>query len=121
MIVYTSEPFDGACVVHLDGSFQPSDDAAALAMHLVNEAGQLPLLIDLSGLHPATGAQVGALLRSLANAPARSTTVIVHPDLETRRWLRARGHGLPVVPSNDLVLQGRFASALVADHPQIER
>lgn len=117
MIVFTTERCGGACVAHIAGSFGSSDDPTQLVEQLVTESGTHPLVVDLSKLEPATGPMVTMLLRSLAIAPKRDTTVVVHPDLETRRHLRANAHGLPVVPSNDLMLHGRFASALVAHEP----
>lgn len=121
MIVFTTERCEWACVVHLEGSFEASDDPTQLVERLVAESRSSPLVVDLGGVEPTTGPEVSMLLRLLATAPKHDTTVLVHPDLETRRSLRARAHGLPVVPSNDLVLHGRFASALVAHEPPAER
>jgi hypothetical protein len=116
MIDHTSEPCEGACVVHLDGTFEPTDDPLALVDLLAAEAQHKPLVIDLSGVRPAICPEVTVLVQALAHAPTHGATVLVHPDLETRRVLRAAADGLPVVPSNDLVLHGRFAAALaVAD------
>lgn len=114
MISFTSQRFEGACVVHLLGTFGEDDDPIGVAADLIEEAGAAPLLVDLSGVRPADGYPVRALVRGLAGAPTQCTTVLIHPDLETRRSLRAESHGLPVVPSSDLVLHGCYASALVA-------
>jgi len=106
--------------VHVDGSLDAHDDVGALVDSLNREAGSRPLVIDLTGLEPPNGPGVDALLGFLAHAPTRAATVLVHPDLETRRVLRAAAEGLPVVPSNEMVLHGRFAAAIVghghADH-----
>ncbi|WP_426573758.1 hypothetical protein [Aquihabitans sp. McL0605] len=118
MVLFTTAHCDGACVVHLVGSLEESDEPSLLADHLVEAAAEDPLLVDLSGLHPAGGPKLSALLRCLASRPTHSTTVLIHPDLETRRLLRADSQGLPVLPSNDLGRHGRFASALIArSHP----
>jgi hypothetical protein len=114
MIVFTTEHHDGACVVHLEGSFKDSDESRILVSDLVAEARGRPLLIDLSGVEPAAGPSVTVFLRGLAAAPSHVTTALIHPDPDIRRVLRAQAQGLPVVPNNDLVMQGRFASALVA-------
>ena len=113
MISFTSEPFQGTCVVHLAGSFE-SDDPIRVASVLIDEAGAAPLLVDLSAVHAPDGPEIRALVRGLAAAPTQCTTVLIHPDLETRRSLRAHAYGLPVVPTNDLALLGCRASALVA-------
>ena len=115
MIEFTTDSCEGACVVHISGSFEPSDDPVHLVEHVVEQVGDQPLIVDLSRLEPLTGTKVTILLRALARAISHATTVLIHPDLDARRSLRARAHGLPVVPSNDLVLHGRFASALVAN------
>ena len=113
MIVFRTESCGAARVVHLDGSLESTDDPVALVGRLVAEAGRNPLVVDLTGLSPATGPGVSTLLRALAHAPTSTATVLVHPDLEARRALRALAEGLPVVPSHDLVLQGPFAAAIV--------
>lgn len=115
MIVVSSEPCAGARVVHLAGALDASDDPTEVVERIVREAGTGPLVVDLTGLTPPVGPEVGVLLEALARAPARSATVLVHPDLATRRALRAVAGGLPVVPSNDLALHGRFAAAIAAE------
>ncbi len=107
MIVLTTEPCAGARVVHLAGAFEATDDPIALVDHLIGEAGAGPLIIDLTGLSPPLGPETELLLAALAHAPTHPATALVHPDLETRRALRATAGGMPVVPSNDLVLHGR--------------
>ena len=115
MIVFTTERCEGACVVHVDGFFEPSDDPTVLVQRFVDESGANPLVVDLSGVEPPTGAKVTTLLQLLAVAPKRETTVLVHPDLETRRLLRAQANGLPVVPSSDLVaMKGCRSASLFA-------
>lgn len=117
MIMITTERCEGGCVVHIKGSFEPSDDPFALVEHLVEVTGSDPLMVDLTGLVPSLGPKSTSLVRALAHAPTRGITVLIHPDLETRRALRAAAYGLPVVPSNDLVLHGRFASSLFSQQP----
>lgn len=121
MIVFTSERCRGASVVHLDGSFEPTDDPTKLVKRILDDSGSNPVVVDLSGVEPLSGPEVAMLLRLLAATPKRDTTVLVHPDLETRRTLRARSNGLPVLPSGDLALHGRFASTLVAHEQQPDR
>ena len=115
MIIVTVERASGACVVRLGGCFEPADDPSRLAADLIRDAGGDPLLVDLEGMDPVVCRQTEALMDVLARSPRCATTVLVHPDLETRRVLRAGSHGLSVVPSHDLALDGRFASALVAN------
>ncbi len=114
MIAFTTEPCNGTRVVHLAGDFAPTDDPVALVDHLAVDGGSEPLVLDLAGLTKPTGPEVEILLATLARAPLHAATVLVHPDLETRRALRAAAGRLPVVPSNDLVLHGRFAAAIAA-------
>ncbi|WP_426573759.1 hypothetical protein [Aquihabitans sp. McL0605] len=114
MIVVTTEHCGGACIVHLGGVLDASDQADVLVEHLIDGAGETPLLIDLTEVHLPSGPRMDELLLRLAAGPAQHTTVLIHPDLETRHDLRAVGHGLPVLPSSDLVLHGRFAPALIA-------
>ena len=118
MIVFTTERRKGACMVHLDGALDASDDPEKLVEHLVASAGTMPLLIDLSGLESVDAPMVGPLLRRLASAPTHETTALIHADLTARRHLRAVSNGLPVVPTDDLVLHGCFASALVAEQSE---
>lgn len=115
MIVITTDRCEGAQVVHIEGAFDAADDPVSLVAHLSRAVGEQPLVLDLAGLDPATGPKVEMLLAALAHAPTRAATVLVHPDLTTRRALRASSDGLPVVPSNDLVLHGRFAAAIAAN------
>lgn len=114
MIVFTTEPRAGTRVVRLDGGFERIDEPARLVDHLAREAGSEPLIIDLTGLEPADGPGVDALLSALAHAPSRASTVLVHPDLETRRALRSAAEGILVVPDPDVALRGRCAAALAA-------
>lgn len=117
MIVFTTEPRAGTRVVRVDGGFEPIDDPAALVDHLTREAGSDPLIIDLTGLEPVCGPGVVALLSALAHSPSRTSTVLVHPDLATRRALRSVAEGIPVVPDPAAALSGRFSAAL-ANRPE---
>jgi hypothetical protein len=114
MIVVTMERRDGTLVARLAGCFGASDDPRALAADMVASAGSSPLVVDLHDLDLPMGAEVDLLVASLAGSRIRSTTALVHPDLEVRRTLRAASGGLPVVPDRDQILQGCFASGLVA-------
>lgn len=115
MIEIRTERSDGARIVRIEGSLGPEDDPTALVSRLTREAGSGPLVIDLAGLEPLSCPEVRVLLAMLASACTASVTAIVHPDLEARRLLRAASRGVPVAPSLDLVLGGRFAAAMVAE------
>jgi len=115
MIEIRTERSDGARIVRVEGSFGPEDDPAALVSRLTREAGNGPLVVDLGGLEPLSCPEVHVLLAMLASACTACVTAIVHPDLEARRLLRAASRGIPVAPSTDLVLGGRFAAAMVAE------
>jgi hypothetical protein len=107
-------------VVHVSGAFDAAEDPEVLVERLVAEAGADPLMVDLSGLHAAMSPAATAFVHALARAPIHRTIGLIHPDLETRRALRARSNGLPVVPSNDLVLNGHFASKLFSQQRPAE-
>lgn len=114
MIVVTMERCDGTWLAHLVGRFEVGDEPRALAARLVAEAGSSPLAVDLSEVTDATGPDVGILVRALAGSRLRTTTALIHADLETRRTLRASSDGIPVVPSHEQILHGCFPSNLVA-------
>jgi hypothetical protein len=115
MIEIRTERSDGARIVRVVGSFGPDDDPAALVARLSRDAGSGPLVVDLAGLEPVSGPEVRVLLAALGGGCTAGVTAIVHPDLEARRLLRAASRGIPVAPSTDLVLGGRFAAAMVAE------
>lgn len=106
VIVFTTERSSGPLVVYLDGSLEPGDDPGPLIDHLVGEAGCDELVIDLAGVSPPAGPGVNVFLAALAHARGHPAVVLVHPDLEARRALRAAAGGMPVVPfASDAVRQ----------------
>lgn len=114
MLAKRIERIEGACVVHLEGTLEKSDDLAELFVDIAREIGPAPLVLDLSALHLSGGGGIPPFLVELSRSTLRDRVVLAHRDLETRRTVRAMARGVPVVPCDDLALLGRHVSAVLA-------